>query len=162
TWERDLLERHGHEWVRLLDVLVNGPFLRYTRLWQRVQDDPRELQRLSPADRALVENPKASGVAGPQMRDWQFRPGFGQEAAMPARAFIAHGDVVTRLTPLRHVRFYQAHGELPALAAVPHLARLEGIDVSANGLGDEDVRGLVSSPYLTRLVWLNLRGNPVG
>jgi uncharacterized protein (TIGR02996 family) len=161
-WEQAVLKRNQHEWVRLLDVLVNGRYLRFTQLWQRVQDDPRELHRLSPADRALVEDPKASGVAGQQMRDWQFRRGFIEGAAMTARAFLAHGDIITRLTPLRHVRFYQAHGELPALAAAPHLTRLEGIDSTANGLGDEDMQSLVTSPYLTGLVSLNLRGNPIG
>tara|TARA_B100000614_G_C14450859_1_gene454251 strand:+ start:403 stop:966 length:564 start_codon:yes stop_codon:yes gene_type:complete len=70
---------------------------------------------------------------------------------------IEHWDIVAwDEPPVTHNPFQRIFGT--QLAACEHLAHVASIDASRLGLGDDDVIGLVASPYF-KPRWLDLSGN---
>ena len=53
-------------------------------------------------------------------------------------------------------------GDVRALAASPHLAQLQHLDLSSNYIGDQGVEALAASAHLTRLQYLDLADNHIG
>jgi uncharacterized protein (TIGR02996 family) len=99
--------------------------------------------------------------AGPLRRfvkKWHFGRGFVEGVTLRAAEFLAHGDDLSRLAPIREVRLLDAVKHLPDLAASPYLPRVTGLDLSHQPLTREGLQKLLNSPHLTGLTSLNLRG----
>jgi uncharacterized protein (TIGR02996 family) len=120
---------------------------------------------------------------------WQFERGFVVEVTATASAFLDHAGTLFRLAPVQRVRLLDVRTRLPKLAACPFLARVAGLDLrwnhlgdagmqtlaafanlgrltaldlSFNGISDAGVRMLAASPWLAQLHTLNLYGNCIG
>lgn len=65
-------------------------------------------------------------------RDLVYRRGFVEAMSLAGRAFIALGEPLFRMTPLREVRLVAIAPYLDELAAVPHLSRLVSLDIRGN------------------------------
>jgi uncharacterized protein (TIGR02996 family) len=114
---------------------------------------------------------------------FHFRRGFVEAlevwCADAARLFVERAEEVFSLTPLRHVRFratpdpdLYVYGpppfdplDLPTLRrflALPQIRRLRSIDVSDNGLRNDEVRLILGCPHFAADVRLYLGNNPFG
>jgi uncharacterized protein (TIGR02996 family) len=89
---------------------------------------------------------------------WTFRRGALAWAEFTLKDFLAHGQAVLDLTPVRRFRLHEA-GDLGSLAASPLLARVRRLDLSVNGLDDRALAALGASPHLGRLEALALGEN---
>lgn len=78
------------------------------------------------------------------------------------RAFLAHGAELARRGKLTDVHLVAVAPFLDELAACPHLAAVESLNLDGNRIGAEGVRSLCASPHLTRLTELNLARNSIG
>jgi Leucine-rich repeat (LRR) protein len=94
--------------------------------------------------------------------DIVFRRGFAEAMSLAGRAFLTISDGLFQSTPLRDVRLVAIAPYLDELAASPHLARLQRLDLSGNRIGLEGVRTLLRSPHLGRLKSLDLSHNDLG
>jgi uncharacterized protein (TIGR02996 family) len=93
------------------------------------------------------------------VRGWRFRRGFVEEVTLSADAFLRNAEELFRLAPVRRVRLVDAGGHIGDLAACPHLARLEGLDLRhTDGLDPARAAALLASPHLAGLRFLGLRG----
>jgi uncharacterized protein (TIGR02996 family) len=113
------------------------------------------------------------GPVGERVVGWQFRRGFVDAVEMSLRDFLEHGEELTRLTPLRHLRpgvaytTYPGQGaaripqpedaeRIPQLAKCPALRHIDTLDLSHTPLSDEDLAALAASPNLRCLTALDL------
>src|SRR5262249_49993230 len=71
-------------------------------------------------------------------------------------------SVLYAKAPILHVKLTHAAGQIEALAASPHVARLRSLDLSENQLVDRDAIALADSPHFGRLRWLDLARNRIG
>jgi uncharacterized protein (TIGR02996 family) len=93
---------------------------------------------------------------------FELRRGFPEVVSMAAADFLARGEELFRLAPVRGVRLMDLAPEhVPALAASPHLSRLTTLDLSWNGIDAAGAQALAASPRLARLTWLNLSYNVI-
>jgi uncharacterized protein (TIGR02996 family) len=92
------------------------------------------------------------------VRTWEFRRGFIEGITVRTGDFLANGDELFRLAPIRHVRLLGAADLLPELAGSPHLARMRGLDLRHQPIDADHFRFLMRSTHLQELHALNLRG----
>jgi uncharacterized protein (TIGR02996 family) len=176
----DWLDDHGDperaEFIRLKCELARLP-----------AEDARR-PALEARARALLASHQATWTAPlrGRVQGWAFRRGLVEKVKVRAGAFLAHAPDLFRVAPIREVEVRGARGQLPALLACPHLARvaildlhsnrldagdagllagsprlggLSGLVLHSNELGGAGVRGLASSPHLAGLATLNLTRN---
>jgi uncharacterized protein (TIGR02996 family) len=93
---------------------------------------------------------------------WHFRRGFVAAVEIDAAELLAKAHVLFDAAPVQHVVLCNAAGHVPALAAMPSLARLNSLDLFGNRITDEDVAVLVRSPHVSGLKALGLGGNRLG
>jgi uncharacterized protein (TIGR02996 family) len=86
---------------------------------------------------------------------WTFRRGTLAWAEFTLKDFLAHGQAVLDLTPVRRFRLHDAR-DLGSLAASPLLARVRRLDLLHNGLDDVALAELAASPHLGQLEALAL------
>ncbi|MEZ6121751.1 MAG: TIGR02996 domain-containing protein [Planctomycetaceae bacterium] len=83
-----------------------------------------------------------------------FRRGFVEECAVAVSYFLRNWEKLLRLTPLRHVTFTMVKDQLPLLAEIPGLAKLESVEFKKQ----DRHHGIVEfarSPYLHGLKKIN-------
>jgi uncharacterized protein (TIGR02996 family) len=87
----------------------------------------------------------------------EFRRGFVERVVMESSAFLRKAEQLFALAPVQEVRL--TTGWSKALADSPWLAKLRGLDLQRQNIGDEGLRLLLGSPHLTRLTTLDLSYN---
>jgi uncharacterized protein (TIGR02996 family) len=140
-----------------------GEFIRLQCDAEQVADDELRAARLARAG-ALQAAHEAEwlGRLRGRVQGWTFRRGFIEDVTLGAAAFLDHADELFAASPIRRVRLRDAHTVVERLALCPHLARLVGLDLSDNRLGDAEAEVLAESPYLDSLQSLDLALNGIG
>jgi uncharacterized protein (TIGR02996 family) len=88
-----------------------------------------------------------------------FERGFVAGITLRLEAFLAHADALFQQAPIQHAKIRDVGRRIADVAASVHLARLAGLDLSGNGLGDTGARILAADAHLPRLDSLNLGMN---
>lgn len=110
--------------------------------------------------RIAVPDPAARSLADvADLDDVLVRDGRMVGASLSGRAFIS---LAGRFPPLTHVRLVAVTPFVAELAACPHLAAVEHLDVCGCRLGPAGVAALLASPYLSELRSLDLGRNDLG
>ncbi len=149
----DWLDDHGDpdraEFIRVQCALPHLP----------VEDDRR--WELMARERHLILR-HGKGWAGPLrwlVKRWQFRRGFVGGVALRAADFLRHAEQLFRLSPISHVRLYDADDVVELLAESAYLKKVRGLDLRHHPrLDAERLRPLLWSPRLKGLRALGLRG----
>jgi uncharacterized protein (TIGR02996 family) len=93
---------------------------------------------------------------------WEYRRGFVDGVALPAKALLSQAATLFRATPLRRLKLYGSGGLWHELGSSAYLGRIEWLDLEKNDLGDCDLEALAASPHLGGLSTLLLWGNSIG
>jgi len=138
------------------------------------EDDPRrqnleirERELLTEYARQWAESLRSWGVPG------EFTRGFVESITLRPQSFLDNADGIFGAAPIRCVEFQTAMFQLPALilihpssaalmpavASCPHIRRLIRVSFWLNGIGDDGIRALAMSHFLTQLRSLDLRNN---
>jgi uncharacterized protein (TIGR02996 family) len=96
------------------------------------------------------------------VRRCTYRRGFVEGVAVRTAVFVTCTDPLFRLGPLRAARLWDAGPLIGDLTRVPALARLAVLDLSGNGLTNQDAQVIARCPSLTGLRRLDLRSNAIG
>jgi uncharacterized protein (TIGR02996 family) len=138
-----------------------GEFIRLQCALASMPDDDERRWSLLVRERQLLWL-YGKGWAGPvrrQVRRYAFRRGFVEAVTLGAADFLAQGEDLLRLAPVRQVRLLNAQACLAGLAASPLLNRLAGLDLRhTDGLDVARAWPLLRSPRLAGLRALGLRG----
>lgn len=89
----------------------------------------------------------------------EFKRGFIESVTIDASAFLRHAPALFDRAPILDLRTLRLKSVAAALFASPYLGRLRSLDLSQEGLGDDEVRALAASPYVRTLRWLDLSQN---
>src|SRR5262249_45999206 len=92
---------------------------------------------------------------------YRFERGFVGTVGVEAVAFLASAAGLFRLAPVRYASIQVGAGEVAAVAASPHLARLRSLHIGDEA-GDAGAEWLAGSPHLAGVEFLNLSRNGVG
>lgn len=92
----------------------------------------------------------------------EFHRGFVESVIVDASTFLRRAGDLFRLAPVSRVQFLDVGSCLQQLMALPSLARLSAITISAQHIGERLARALVESPHLTGLRSLSLNRNRIG
>jgi uncharacterized protein (TIGR02996 family) len=141
-----------------------GEFIRVQVALARLSDYDRRRPALLRAERDLLGRygerwaaPFDGLATGPV-----FRRGFVDEVKVTARQFLARGAALFAAWPVRRLHLLDLGGHLSAVLASPLLARLTGLTVFAQHLGEPLARAVADSPHLAGLTDLRLGRNRVG
>jgi uncharacterized protein (TIGR02996 family) len=94
-----------------------------------------------------------------RVAEFHFERGFVAEIKLSLDAFLDHADALFQQAPIQRVTMSDVGNRIAQVAASTHLARLSGLDLSGNGLGDTGARILVADAHLPRLDSLDLGMN---
>jgi uncharacterized protein (TIGR02996 family) len=179
------------EETSFLHAVVDDPDDEAIRLifadWLEERGDPRgefirtqcELAKLPTGDRrrpALLERERDLWQRHgddwraylPQvLRSAPFERGFVESVFLTPAFFLDNAEEIFAAAPVRHLRVQRAWSAHPratvlALATSRHLARLAGLDLCNQDLGDGEARLLAISPHMGSLRSLVLRVNGIG
>lgn len=151
-----------------------GEFIRrQCELEQLDEDDPARPEHESRCQLLLsIHERKWLGGLPPLVHRWRFRRGLVDWVQVSAKNFLAHGDELFSLAPIRQVTINDINSYLADVADSPYLEKVEGLDIKpefswrqhdypASLLTDEGLRRLLSSPFLGQLVSLDLGYNRI-
>jgi uncharacterized protein (TIGR02996 family) len=150
------LEEHGYR-MRAEFIRVQCDLARLARSDPRRPDLDDRAQHLLTQHGETWAAPFQGLVSG-----WLFERGFVAEITATAASFLRHAATLFRLAPVQRVRLLEVRNLLPKLAACPCLARVAGLDLRWNHLGDAGVKTLTASAHLDRLNALDLSFNGIG
>jgi uncharacterized protein (TIGR02996 family) len=152
----DWLAEHGQpdraEFVRLQCALDRLP-----------DDDPRRPE-LRERERSLSEANEARWTAelAPLVSAWVFRRGVIDAVSVDAAQFLAGGETIFDLAPVRRVRFLNVGDRLAKVVQSPLMELIRELDLSGNALGDGGPILLARSRHLVRLDALDLGFTELG
>jgi uncharacterized protein (TIGR02996 family) len=89
----------------------------------------------------------------------RWKRGFVEGITMAAEDFVAHGDAIRALTPLRGVNINGARPELARIARAPSLRQLTVIHLFGQHLDDGDLDGFIRDADLPHVRMLDLGFN---
>jgi uncharacterized protein (TIGR02996 family) len=146
----DWLEEHGDP---------RGEFIRVQCALARLAvEDPnrpalalREVELRDRHERRLLVGKVRRWAEG-----WTMQRGFVEAVAIDADLFLARAEKLLAAAPVQTVKLNATPPVVHQLADCPHLARLSGLQLHANYLGDDGLRVLLRSPHLLRLRYLHL------
>src|SRR5438270_9356989 len=123
-------------------------------------DNPRLDALRSRADILLEQHRVAWGepLAGLATR-WDWCRGFPEIVRLETKAFLAHGEELFAVVPVRHVELLDATAHLSALANCPLLERLAALTIAACPAGNALAKALGGSAYVSRLRNLHVPRN---
>lgn len=149
----DAVEPEHPDYARLIRLQV-----RYTLDRQAgVAWSPVRLREMNQLERRYHTDVVPPAIWGRLGEDWHVRRGFVEAAAMTAGEFLRLAGRVVAQVPLRMLYLTgEADERIDELAALPELARLRGLSLWGNPIGDGGLRRFLASPYLTGLRWLSL------
>jgi uncharacterized protein (TIGR02996 family) len=151
----DWLDEHGQpdraEFVRL-----------QCALHRLSEDDPR-WPEVRDRERGLSEANESrwSAELAPLVTDWAFHRGVIDSVSVTAAQFLASGEAIFAVAPVRKVRFIDVGNHMTELVASPLLRHIRELDLSDNNLSDRGPILLARSPHADRLDTLDLSYNDV-
>jgi uncharacterized protein (TIGR02996 family) len=98
-------------------------------------------------------------------RAFEFDRGFITSISIDPHLFLEHGAWLMKNEPIRCAGFVMPEeGDFPLeeLLDSPLLERLDAITFYGLEFTDREIERIAASPHLTRCVWLDLTGNPLG
>ncbi len=96
---------------------------------------------------------------------FEFYRGLIEYISIDPYLFLEYGDWLMKNAPIRNVNFFRPdEGGFPLTEVLdsPLLDRLDSIGFYNVGFTDRDIELMAGSAHLTRCVWLDLTGNPIG
>jgi uncharacterized protein (TIGR02996 family) len=110
----------------------------------------------------------------PGVRWGHWQRGFVEEVRSDDfEAFFAQADRIFAVPTIRRLRFAEQHSSEPPipqrlgpgggerLAALPHMERIDSLDLWCQSIGPQGAAALARSRYLTKLAHLDLTGNAI-
>lgn len=155
----DWLEERGND--------ARAAFLRaQLRLARLPEDDPARDPLEDEADDLLIqhEGEWARGIAERAL-EWSWSRGCIESITVRGQTLLEHGEALFASMPIRRVRIVADREDLPRLAGLPLLERIEGLELGQGTeyspyaspyLRDRPVQTLLGSRFLTRLVDLGV------
>jgi uncharacterized protein (TIGR02996 family) len=149
------------DWLEEKGEAERAEFIRVQCELARLGPHDPARYRLESRERELLRKHWRGWLGGLRrsLKRWRFRLGLLEEVTVTAACFLFHADTLFQLGPVRAVEFHDASRRTAALAACPHLARLDTITLSYNFLTDAAARDLAGSPHLAGLGVLRLAHN---
>ncbi|OWK47375.1 TIGR02996 domain-containing protein [Fimbriiglobus ruber] len=140
---------------------ARGELIRVQCALARTSDDHPMRGSLKTRELELLQEHQAAWSAhlGEMVVGVEFRRGVADAVSVDAGTFLARGDELFRLAPVRRVRILDAARHIGRLAQCPFLASVRELDLCGNDLGNGGVNVLARSPYLTRVETLDLSFN---
>ena len=128
---------------------------------QKMQYIPNDLGELVTREKALLaaHGDEWSREVKPLVDKLMFERGFIDWVELPVAKFLESAETLYRLAPVIHLTLSHARGRTAELFASPHLARIRGLSLRAENVGDEGAAALAASPYVAELRWLDLAYN---
>jgi uncharacterized protein (TIGR02996 family) len=140
---------------------LHGAFIRIQCALAALADDDSRRPDLEQVERYLLAGHGAAWArefAG-RVSGWQFRRGFIDEITLSAAAFLEYGPDLLRGGLIRTVRLHDCGDFAGKLAGFPTLARVAGLDLCGNRLGNDAAGTLLRSPHLRQVQTLDLSFN---
>lgn len=137
------------------------------------EDDPTRAEHESRCQLLLAMHKQAWVGELPKMvRDFRFKRGFVHWVQVMSRNFLEHGEELFALAPIRQVTINDINSYLDDVAASPHLARLEKLDIKpefswrqtdfpASLLTDDGLARLMARWHVWRTASLDLGYNRI-
>jgi uncharacterized protein (TIGR02996 family) len=127
-----------------------------------VAPDPVRRRQIGELERALGPGIVPSEVFASVSHGYRVRRGFLEVVSVTAGRLLRTAPRLVAAAPVRMVYLTGgAQERIAEVAALPQLARLRGLSLSDNPIGDAGLRVLLSSPYLSGLRWLALANTGV-
>jgi hypothetical protein len=95
------------------------------------------------------------------LHDPRYCRGFLDPVALPAADFPDHAARLAERMPLAHLRFIRARDRMPAVAACPQLALARRLTLAGEWAGSAEAAALAASPHLANLERLDLSANQI-
>jgi uncharacterized protein (TIGR02996 family) len=92
---------------------------------------------------------------------YDFYGGFVEDIQLDAKDFLGQADELYQLAPIRRLALQNVAPVVEELFHSPHLARIVSLSLAHQKLGDRGIELLAASPYLGKLVSLDLPGNEI-
>jgi uncharacterized protein (TIGR02996 family) len=146
------------DWLEDAGDYDRAEFIRVQCEWARGVRDRGRSAELNGRHRQLLEAHRAKwlGPLAELAPEAKFERGFVDDIRVSASLFLEHADAIFALHPIRTLRLERAHRILYEVAACPHLAGLDTLDLQAEPLRDDGLAILGRGKYLGRLRKLDL------
>jgi uncharacterized protein (TIGR02996 family) len=138
-----------------------GSFIRIQCALAALTDDDLRRSDLQQVERYLLAGHAAAWArefAG-RVSGWQFRRGFVEEITLSAAAFLEYGSELLHGGLIRSVRLHDCGDFVVRLAGCRALARVIGLDLCGNRLGNDAADTLLRSPHVRDVQTLDLSFN---
>jgi Leucine Rich repeat len=126
--------------------------------WAPSYRAPRAVDVLSPPPFVPPARPTWEEIGA---KDLVQQDGRVESVSLSGRAFVSLAGPLFDSNPPREVRLVAVRWYLDELAACPHLARVERLNLAGNRIGPDRMRLLAGSPFL-RASALDLTNNGLG
>lgn len=146
----DWLEEHGD---------LRGEFIRAQCMMADLSEcDEEYYQALERQDELLaLHGEDWVGELQQDFKKSKFRRGFIEEVTILASRLVKDQGQLLEIAPIHWLRLNRVKGKGEALAALPALANLRGLDISGLVIPQEDIQTLFQSPHLNNLVRFKAR-----
>lgn len=97
----------------------------------------------------------------PYCNSFHFHRGFVEHIGISMQDFLAHGEQLLQLAPIRHLDVRPSAGLATQFFQSPLLQAIRSLHMDRCQLEDDDIDALAASPYLSNLAWLELMRNDI-
>jgi uncharacterized protein (TIGR02996 family) len=158
------------DWLEEQGEADRAEYLRVGCALARLPADDPGRPALEARERSLREELLRGWLAplGSSAAEVRFHRGLVDTVFLDSRAYLGCAAFLAERVRPRHLFLFRASRDIDdkddvmALAASPHLARVEGLDLRNNYLGAADAQALADSPHVGGLTDLQLEENNVG
>jgi uncharacterized protein (TIGR02996 family) len=147
----EYLEQHGDEL---------GHYIRLRLQQLQASLDNQSYERMLELEVKL--GPRLRAPLQPWVRSAPLDRGLVAHVKMDAKSFLDHGRDVFAGAPIQHLDLFDAKPVFAAIVQDPTLAQVQTLAIETSDLEDREATLLASSPFVRRLVYLNLAGNKIG
>jgi uncharacterized protein (TIGR02996 family) len=115
-------------------------------------------------ERTLLEahGPAWAAPLADLITGYKFHRGFIGEVTLPLDRFLDAAPTLFSMAPIQHVNLTAPRTRLAELLGSRHLARLTSLSLSRLGLDDEDAKVIAQQEGMRTLRWLSLASNRIG
>ena len=128
----------------------------------QIQISPVDDNDAEVANKLIRSHPEwTAPLAALGARDIKIIEGFPGEITIDASAFLSNGAKIVATAPIVRLHVRAAKGHVREIVQSPLLATIASLDLDDQGVTDDDLVALASSPHVTGLEQLDLRYNPI-